>query len=194
MRFAADCCWRFWSSASCCRGASSPSLPLSVVGYWLRTMELEGFVAGLVLPALECMGMDMGIGLGPPTWVCISHSQRDRQSCFAGCSCSSPRASTYQVLGASTGRPQLEHCSLQAVSSRLTSSCDLRAASCELQAALTTSTAGSRQHPCLRRTHSSLLGFRRLDLVLVDVGCLPACLPGRGRICWSGQAVASLSV
>lgn len=33
-------------------------------------------------PGLACTGVHgLGHGLGPPTWVCISHSQRDRQSC-----------------------------------------------------------------------------------------------------------------
>lgn len=92
----------------------------------------------------------MGSGLGPPTWVCISHSQGDRQSCWMLLLLLSvPRQRT---RGLAQGRPQFEHCSLQAVSSRLTASCDLRPATCSCkQAALTTSTVGSRQHPCLGR-------------------------------------------
>lgn len=123
--------------------------------------------------------MGMGLGLGPPTWVA---SRTANETVLLDALAPLRAASTYHFW------IPLEHCSLQAVSSRLTASCDL--ATCDLQAASCPDKVDSWPAAAsLLATHSSLLGFRRLDLVLVD-----ACLPGRGRICWSGQAVASLSV
>lgn len=140
------------------------SLALSLLGYWLRTMELEGFVAGLSCLALECMSMGMGLGLGPAHLGYASRTANE--TVLLDALAPLRAASTYHFW------IPLEHCSLQAVSSRLTASCDL--ATCDLQAASCPDKVDSWPAAAsLLATHSSLLGFRRLDLVLVDA-CLPA--------------------